>query len=169
MDNIKDKIEAVLFVVSRGLTVEEISKFIGLGSTGLVKETLESLQIDYGTRNCALQIVCEFDKWSLNIKKEYLHLTESLLSDAELTKPVQETLAVVAHRQPALQSDVIKIRGVSAYEHIKVLLEEGFITSGKSGRTRLLKITPKFYDYFNVVDSDLRNLNISKEETKNEV
>ena len=169
MNDIKNKIEAVLFVVSRGLTIEEIGKFIGVGSIGLVKEALKSLKSDYDNRNCALQIVCEFDKWSLNIKKEHLHLTEVLLSDAELTKPVQETLAVIAHRQPALQSDVIKIRGVSAYEHIKVLLEEGFITSEKSGRTRLLKITLKFYDYFNVVDSDLRNLNISKEETKNEV
>lgn len=167
MDDIRNKIESVLFVVPRGLTVEEIAKFVGVGSAGLVKEALNELQREYTERDTALEIICKFDKWNMNIKGEYLHLTEGLLTDAELTKPVQETLAVIAHKQPSLQSDVIKIRGVSAYDHIKILLEEGFITSEKSGRTRLLKVTPKFYDYFNVIDSDFIGLD-KREEIKNE-
>lgn len=167
MDDLKNKIESVLFVVSRSLSVEEISKFVGVGSIGLVKEALEELQKDYQQRNCALEIICKFDKWTMNIKADYLYLTEGLLTDAELTKPVQETLAVIAHKQPSLQSDVIKVRGVSGYDHIKILLEEGFITSEKSGRSRLLKVTTKFYDYFNVIDSNFTGLN-SSNEAKNE-
>ena len=169
MDDLKSKIEAVLFTVSRTLTLEEISKFVGFGSVGMVREALEELQKIYSDKSGALEITCKFDKWSMNIKKEYLYLTEALLSDAELSKPVQETLAVIAHKQPSVQSDVIKIRGVSAYDHIKTLIDEGFVISEKSGRTRILRITPKFYDYFNVVDSELvNNLSLEKE-TKNEI
>ncbi|MBS3149852.1 SMC-Scp complex subunit ScpB [Candidatus Woesearchaeota archaeon] len=167
MGDLKNKIESVLFVVSRALTVEEISKFVGVGSVGLVKEALSELQMDYKSRDTSLEISCKFDKWNMNIKSDYLYLTEGLLTDTELTKPVQETLAVIAHKQPSLQADVIKIRGVSAYDHIKILLEEGFIISEKSGRTRLLKVTPKFYDYFNVIDSNINELNQSNE-VKNE-
>ena len=170
MQDLKNKLEAILFIVSKALSLQEISKFAGVGSIGVVKEALESLQEDYLDRNSALELKCEFDKWGLNVKKEFLYLTDGLLTDAELTKPVQETLAIIAHKQPAIQSDVIKVRGVSAYEHIRILLEEEFITSEKSGRTRMLKITSKFYDYFNVVDTELvKNFNQIKEEPKNEV
>ncbi|MBS3146322.1 SMC-Scp complex subunit ScpB [Candidatus Woesearchaeota archaeon] len=165
MEDLKNKIEAVLFTVARALTIEEIGRFTGVGSLGLIKDSLQQLKKEYDDKNSSLQITIDQEKWRLNIKKEYLYLTESLLSDAELSKPIQETLAVIAHKQPSLQSDVIKIRGVSAYDHIKILQEEGFITSEKSGRSRIIKITPKFYDYFNVVEGNLsENLIISKNE-----
>src|SRR3989338_848455 len=151
MEDLKNKIEAVLFTVARALTIEEIGRFTGVGSLGLIKDSLQQLKKEYDDKNSSLQITIDQEKWRLNIKKEYLYLTESLLSDAELSKP--------------LQSDVIKIRGVSAYDHIKILQEEGFITSEKSGRSRIIKITPKFYDYFNVVEGNLsENLIISKNE-----
>ena len=165
MEDLKNKIEAVLFTVARALTIEEIGRFTGVGSLGLIKDSLQQLKKEYDDKNSSLQITIDQEKLRLNIKKEYLYLTESLLSDAELSKPIQETLAVIAHKQPSLQSDVIKIRGVSAYDHIKILQEEGFITSEKSGRSRIIKITPKFYDYFNVVEGNLsENLIISKNE-----
>ena len=88
------------------------------------------------------------------------------MSDAELDKPTQETLAIVAYKQPMFQSEVIKIRGNTAYDHIKVLKEQEFITSEKSGRTRILRLTPKFFDYFNVIEGNLKNILQAKE--KNE-
>jgi len=92
----------------------------------------------------------------LTIKKEYLYLTEKLLSDCEFDMPTQETLAVVAYKNPVLQCDVIKMRGNKAYDHIKLLKDEGFVLSEKSGRTRLLKLAPKFFDYFDVVEDTIK-------------
>ena len=45
---------------------------------------------------------------------------------------------------------------IGAYEHIAKLKEMDLITSEKSGRTRLLKLTPKFYDYFDVAEEGLK-------------
>ena len=156
MEDIKNKIETVLFTVGRFVTIEELSRMSGVGSSGYVQEVLQNLKEEYEKRNGALFISREGNKWKLAVKKEYLYLTESLLTDSELDKPSQETLAIIAYKQPILQSDVIKIRGNGAYDHIKTLKEQSFITSERSGRTRILKLPPKFYDYFDVVDDTLR-------------
>lgn len=157
MDDIKNKLEAVLYTTGRSLDLAELSRLCGVGSIGIIKDKLKELYEEYNKRGCALEILEENDKWRLNIKKEYLYLTEKLLNDAELDRPCQETLAVIAYKNPVLQSDVIKIRGNTAYDHIKILFEMGFIVSEKSGRTRIIKLTPKFYDYFDVVDDTLRS------------
>ena len=167
MQENKNKVEAILFTTGRFLSFEEISKLSGIGSLGYLKETLNQLKQDYNGRESALEILEENGKWKLNIRKEFLYLTEKLLSNAELELPIQETLAVIAYKQPAIQSDVIKVRGNKAYDHISLLKELNFVISERFGRTRLLKLTPKFYDYFDVVkDSDSLKEVLKKAEEK---
>lgn len=156
MQKDKDRVEAILFTTGRFLDLEEISKLVGIGSVGYLKQILEDLKLEYNNEKGALEIINENNKWKLGLKKEFLYLTEQLLSDAELDKPTQETLAIIAYRQPAIQADVIEIRGNKAYDHIKKLKEEGFIATERFGRTRLLKLAPKFYDYFDIVEDQLK-------------
>ena len=137
--------------------IEEMAKMCGIGSIGYAKEALLSLKRDYEDKNSALQIIEQGSKFKLNIRKEYLYLTESLLTDSELDRPTQETLAVIAYKNPALQSEIIKIRGNGAYDHIKVLKELDFVVSEPTGRTKILKLTNKFYDYFDVDEDQLRS------------
>ncbi|MEW6063439.1 MAG: SMC-Scp complex subunit ScpB [Nanoarchaeota archaeon] len=151
----KNKVEAVLFTVGKFLSIEEIAKLVGIGSVGYVRELLEEIKKEYSNRSSALEIITENGKWKLSIKKDYLYLTEKLLTDSELDKPTQETLAIVAYKNPVLQAEVIKIRGNKAYDHVKTLVEHSFVTSEKAGRTRLLKLTPKFFEYFDVVEDKL--------------
>ncbi|MBU0929693.1 MAG: SMC-Scp complex subunit ScpB [Nanoarchaeota archaeon] len=171
MEN-RNKIEAVLFTTGRFLTVSEIASMAGIGSVGIVNELLQELKKEYDSRASALEIINDSEKWKLNIKKDYLHVTEKLLSDSEMDFPTQETLAIIAYKNPVIQSDVIKIRGNKAYDHIKILKDEGFLTSEKSGRTRLLKLTPKFFDYFDVIENNIKlkeeNNEIVKEEINQE-
>ena len=164
MEDAKNKIEAVLFTTGKLLKLQDISNLAGIGSLGFLKSILEELKLDYEKRNSSLELINEKDAWKLNIKKEYLYLTESLLSDAELDKPAQETLAIIAYRQPAIQADIISIRGNKSYDHIKILKEQGFLISEKFGRTRILKLTQKFYDYFDVVEDQLKAKLEGKEE-----
>jgi len=170
MEDLKNRIEAILFTTGRFLGIDDVGKMAGVGDKEFLNKILNELKEDYEKRNSSLEIVHENDMWRLNIKKNYLHLTERLLSESEFDRPTQETLAVIAYKQPALQSDVIKIRGNKAYDHIKLLMDSNFITSEKSGRTRILKLTSKFYDYFDVVDDSLKNkfdIVVDKKELKN--
>lgn len=155
MEN-RNKVEAVLFTTGKFLTVGEIASMACIGSVGLVKELLEELKKEYEQKNTSLEIVSDGERWKLNIKKDYLHVTEKLLSDSEMDFPTQETLAIIAYKNPVIQSEVIKIRGNKSYDHIKSLKDSGFLTSEKSGRTRLLKLTPKFFDYFDVIENNIK-------------
>ena len=96
-------------------------------------------------------------KFKLGLKKDYTYLTSKLLDNAELDAPTQQTLAIIAYKQPVMQADIIKVRGSGAYDHIKILRENEFITSERFGRTRILKLASKFYDYFDVVDEKLQS------------
>src|SRR3989344_4528728 len=168
MQDAKNKIEAVLFTIGRFVSLEELSRLTGVASLGYLKEALDKLREDYNNKNGSLEVLELNNKYKLSIKKDYLYLTESLLNDSELDKPTQETLAIIAYKNPVFQSEVINIRGNKAYDHIKALKELDFINSEKSGRTRLLKITPKFFDYFDVVEDQLKAKLNSVEETKSE-
>lgn len=158
MQDYNKKIEAMLFTTGKFLTVQEIAKLCNIGNLEYLKKSLEELKQKYNNQDSALEIINEENKWKLNIKKDYLYLTEKLLTTTELDLPTQETLAIIAYKQPSIQSDVVKIRGNKSYDHIKLLKELNFITSAKFGRTRILKLTVKFYDYFNVIEKNLKDI-----------
>ena len=166
MQDIKNKIEAVLFTVGRFVDLDELSQLTGIASRGILNDALKNLIQDYNNRQGSLEITEDNGKFKLNIKKDYLHLTTKLLDQTEFDKPTQETLALIAYKQPVMQSEIIKIRGNTAYEHVSKLKEMDFITSEKSGRTRLLKTSAKFYDYFDVVGEELKHKleNVQNEE-----
>ena len=156
MEDTKRKIEAILFVTGRFMDVEEISKLCNIGSTGLVKDAINQLMEEYNKNNSALQVFEENNKWKLNIKKEFNYLTTSLLDNSELDTSTTKTLALIAYKNPVLQSEIIKMRGNGAYDHIKALKEQEFITSERKGRTRVLKLTSKFFDYFDLVENEIK-------------
>lgn len=156
MQDLKNKIEAVLFMTGRAMSTEEIANFCNLGSIGAVHEAINSLINDYSQRSSGLEIFFDDNKYRLNIKREFNHLSTRLVSNCELDSPTQATLALIAYKQPALQADIIKMRGNTAYDHIHALKEMEFITTEKSGRTRKLKLAPKFFDYFDVIEETLK-------------
>ncbi len=166
----KNKIEAVLFTTGRFMDVEEIARVCGIGSVGYVKEILDKLVKEYEEREGALCIVNEGSKYKLNIKKEYGYLANKLVSSSEFDNTTTKTLAVIAYKQPVLQSEIIKIRGNKAYDHIRFLKESEMIIAEKSGRTRLLKLSQKFYDYFDTAEEkfkeEFKNIKVLKSENK---
>lgn len=157
MEELKKKIEAILFATGRSLSLEELAKLCNAPSVNLVKDALLQMQKDYDLRASSLQLVGENDLWKIVLRKEYYSLTQDLLHKTELDKTLIETLAVIAWKQPILQSDIVKIRGTLTYDHVKVLRELGYIETEKFGRTRKLKLTSKFYDYFDTSKEDVKD------------
>jgi len=155
MNEEKKKVEAVLFSTGRFMTVAEIAEILEL-KNDTVRETLEELEREYKEKESALTVQSHEDKFKLNIRKEYGYITNRLVSSTEMDSPTTKTLAVIAFKNPALQSDVIKIRGNKAYDHITTLKEQGLVTSEKHGRTRLLKLSDKFYDYFDTAQPNIK-------------
>ncbi len=66
-----------------------------------------------------------------------------------------KTLSYIAYRQPVPQSHVIDVRGHHAYQHLRQLEDLGLINREKTGRTKVIRTTEFFADYFSL-SHDLR-------------
>lgn len=122
--------------------------------TGLAKkkiaDALEALKEHYENEDSSLSLFHENGEWKLNVKEDYTDIVRNVVSEAEMAVPIMETLAVIAYKSPILQSDVIKMRGSGAYDHIKLLEEKGFISKEKLGRSYKIKVVEKFFEYFDI-------------------
>lgn len=171
----KTQVEAVLFTTGKFMSVEEIAKILN-HRKDVIRKALVDLEKEYSSRDSAITLQKHENQYKLNIKKEHGGISNRLLSGKEFDSPTTKTLAVIAYKSPAIQSDIIKIRGNKAYDHIKALNESGLVTSEKKGRTRLLKLTENFYDYFDIAEKELKqklepikkleNTNIKEEEVQ---
>lgn len=147
--NIK-KIEAALFLSARYLTLNELVTLTDINPL-LLKELLEKLVEEYVQRDGAIEILKREDMWKMDIKREYFSMINKLATgSAEFSRAEQETLAIIAYKQPVKQSVIIKIRGNKAYDHIKHFIEIGLVKAKKQGHTKELSLSEEFYDYFHL-------------------
>lgn len=154
MNGLNKKIEAILFAVGKKIEIDEIAKLCKTEHIDDIKAALYSLKEDYEERDSPLKIIQDGEFWKLSVRDKHLPLVHSLVSETELSKSLMETLAVIAWKYPILQSDVIHIRTNKAYDHIKELEEMGFITRTSFGRTKKIKLTEKFFTYFDLPSKD---------------
>lgn len=153
-DELLRKIEATLFLSASFLSVEDLVRTTGINPITL-KEMIVKIHERYQKQNSALVIVhrkTEFgDYFKMDVRKEYHNMINKIATgETEFTKAEQETLAVIAYKQPIKQSSIVKIRGNKAYDHIKHFIQVGLVRTKKSSRTIELNLSDKFYDYFNI-------------------
>lgn len=150
------KVEAVLFAGSRDFDVDELSRLCKENPKD-IKKALKKLKKEYSERETAIVLTEEDGKYKFNVKDDYLIIVSNIVTETELSKSVMETLAVIAFKHPILQCDLIKIRTSKAYDHLKELEEAGYITREKFGRTKKIKLTQKFFEYFDLPPEKLKN------------
>lgn len=153
MSELKNQIEAILFASGKKVSYEELARLCNTDISSVKNEIL-ILKKEYEERNSPIFLTEETDGWKMTVREKYLSLVHKMLPETELSKSVLETLAVIAWKHPVLQSDVIKIRTNKAYEHIDELVERGFISKEKKGRSYLLKVTQKFNEYFELPNKE---------------
>lgn len=148
MEQLKSRIEAVLFTTAQALSVHDIAEILEEESDEIVEEALLELIMDYSSRDGALEIDDE-NGYILQVKEEHMDIVEKLCP-VELKPAVLRTLSVIALKEPIRQTELKELRGSNAYEHVQELVDKGLIskTKDKNGRSYNLKTTPKFAEYF---------------------
>jgi segregation and condensation protein B len=155
MDQNEKKVEAVLFAVGKEISAERIASLCAL-NVKEVKQTVEKLTKYHQGQDNSLKIEKKENGWKLTVNDEFLPLVSTIVSHMELETPLMETLAVIAWKYPIIQSEIIKLRGSGAYEHMKLLSEQGFIAKEKFGRTYKVKLTQKFFNYFDLPSEEAK-------------
>jgi len=155
-ENLK-KVEAALFISGKFLSLQEL---VGLTNINplILRKLLEKLEEKYSKENTSIEIIRKSDLWKMDVAKDYMDITNRLATgEAEFTKAEQETLAVIAYKQPVKQSVIIKIRGNKAYDHIKKFKEIGLLRAKKIGHTYELDLSQEFFDYFSLTKKEQLN------------
>jgi segregation and condensation protein B len=162
MSEESNKVEALLFSSGRKMNEEELSKITGIKPDRL-KAALEELKRKHEGEDSPLILLNESDSWKLMTKEKYISLIQHIVTETELDKSLMETLAVIAWKYPILQADVIRLRNNKAYDHLRELEQAGFIAREKKGRTRSIRLTPKFFQYFDLPPGKAKTQDAFKE------
>ncbi|MDH7597922.1 MAG: SMC-Scp complex subunit ScpB [Methanothrix sp.] len=142
----KALVEAMLFAAGRPLSVEEMSGISGLDA-GDVLDAAESLLREYASRGGGIEVRAVGGSFVMQVRGD-LAQAVTMIAPRELDSSVIRTLAVIAYRQPITQSELARIRGNKCYEHVRILERMGLISASKKGRTRELRTTRGFAEYF---------------------
>lgn len=149
----KKKIEAVLFAVGDKIEEAELSRLTKL-PPDILKAELLRLKDDYTKADSTFILLNEGTRWKLTVREDYMPIVQKIVPKTELSRPVLETLAVIAWKSPVLQSSIIDIRSSKAYDHIGELEQVGFITKQKYGRSFMLRLSQQFFEYFDIKDKE---------------
>lgn len=151
-------LEAALYVAGRPLDLKTLASIIKTRSKNKTRKLARKLMECYKNRDTALEILeLEDERFVLQLKAEYTPKVRKLALRPLLSRGPLKTLSYIAYRQPVPQAHVIDVRGQHAYQHLKQLEDLGLITREKTGRTRVIRTTEFFADYFNL-SHDLKTM-----------
>ena len=157
-------IEAALYVAGRPLDLKTLGSMIKTRSKRKIRTLATTLMKEYENRDTALEIIeVEDERFVLQLKSEYTPKVRRLAIRPLLSVGPLKTLSYIAYRQPVPQAQVIDVRGHHSYNHLKQLEGLGLIERERAGRTKIIRTTEFFADYFGL-SHDLRGL---KKQLKN--
>lgn len=147
-------IEAILFLEGEPLNENALAKISEL-SKDVVLVALEALTEKYKAENSGFDLIQISGGWALSPKKdlwEFLKNRYGKKNEAKLSKAAMETLSIIAYSQPITRSEIEAIRGVSADNMIRLLIERDFIKEvGKKdipGKPVQFGTTKEFLNFF---------------------
>ena len=176
-EQIEGLIEAMLFISPNPLKLSDMYSILKIPKKR-INNILNEMKQNNNYRG--LEIANENDVYYLKVRDKYLDYVRKFNQNRDFSRAEIQTLSYIAYKNPVNQSDIIKTRGNRAYEHIKVLLKNGFIELEPKGHTNEIKITKKFLNYFGMNSKEeLQNYfelqmmknakNDNKEETESEL
>jgi segregation and condensation protein B len=143
--------EAALYVSGRPLDLKTLGSVIGARSEDKIRTIAQAVAERYRGADSPIQVLELPDgRFVMQLKGEFARSVKKLATKPLLTPGPLRTLSFIALRQPVPQAHVVRVRGKLAYGHVKQLRQMDLITDDRVGRTRILRTTGTFADYFNL-------------------
>ncbi|WGL58801.1 SMC-Scp complex subunit ScpB [Pigmentibacter sp. JX0631] len=151
-DQLKTKVEAILFVADTPLEAGEIRNWIGEVSLADIRMAIRALAFEYEDR--AFEIFEKDNKYQIKTRNEYLNLIKKQYTGKarSLSKNALETLAIIAYRQPITRAQINALRQVDSSSIVQTLKEKDLIyasgTRKEVGNPLEFRTTAKFLEVF---------------------
>ena len=160
--DLKDIVEAALFVAPKPLSVAELQALFpedGQPEAAEVRSALTELAKEFDNRPIELKQVAT--GYRFQVRERLSPWISRLFEErpARYSKAFLETLAIIAYRQPVTRGEIEEIRGVAVSTQIVRNLMERYwvqVVGHKEvpGRPGLYATTRQFLDYFNLKGLD---------------
>lgn len=144
-------VESVLFSASKPVSINEIKEATSL-TPNKIKKTLDELIDDYNVKRkdeTSMEIIKAGDKFTMQVKKKYVDQSV-MIAKPEIESNLLKTLTLIAFHQPLKQSNLRRMIGTKAYEHVDELAAMKLIHTKKHGTTEMLTTTKLFPEYFGI-------------------
>ncbi|MGC9310750.1 MAG: SMC-Scp complex subunit ScpB [Candidatus Aenigmatarchaeota archaeon] len=142
----KKTVEAALFLSSGPVPMEDLMGIADC-SSGEIFELMEELRAKYGEES-GIKLIEANQSWHFIINPDVVHRVKQLSPYRDLSPGLVKALSIIAFKGPLKQSALVNTMGNRTYEYAHELEKRGLISAKREGRTKLLKVTKLFEDYF---------------------
>lgn len=152
--SVQSKIESILFVSSKPLTLEKITGVCAVKKDE-AKQALAELAEKYQSSDSGIKLMKDGRKYQLVTDTKNSKTVKGFLKDertGELTRPALETLTIIAYRGPITKGELELIRGVNCSLIIRNLLIKGLVEAeeDKKEMTTHYRVTFDFLRFLGI-------------------
>lgn len=164
-------VEAILFLEGEPVNEDALAEISQL-SKDVVTLAIEELKEKYAAESSGLELRSISGGWVITPKKDlwgFLKERYGKKNEGRLSRSAMETLSIIAYSQPVTRAEIEAIRGVSADNMVRLLLDRNLIKEvGKKdvpGKPIQYGTTKEFLKFFRLSSiSDLPKLDETESE-----
>ncbi len=156
-ERLKAILESLLFAAGEPVSLARLAAVLDNVPKEVIRKALNEMALAYsGVRGLTLEQVA--GGYQLRTPKEHSLYVRKLLAakPPRLSRPLLETLAIIAYRQPITRPEIEQLRGVDCEGVLDTLLERRQIKiAGRKeapGRPLVYATTPEFLETFGLKD-----------------
>ncbi len=157
-ERLKSILESLLFAAGEPLSITRIAAVLEGVPKAEIQSSLATLGAEYSANNRGLAIEEVAGGFQLRTPKEHAQYVRRLLAarPPRLSRPLLETVAIIAYRQPITRPEIEQLRGVDTGGVLETLLERRLVKiAGRKeapGRPMMYATTPEFLEVFGLKD-----------------
>ena len=157
-ERLKAILESLLFAAGEPVPLARLAAVLDNVAREAIKQALSEMMLGYGAgaRGVVLEEVA--GGYQLRTPKEHALYVRKLLAakPPRLSRPLLETLAIIAYRQPITRPEIEQLRGVDSGGVLETLLERRLVRiAGRKevpGRPIMYATSPEFLEVFGLRD-----------------
>jgi segregation and condensation protein B len=157
-ERLKSIVESLLFAAGEPVSIARIAAVLEGVAKAEIQNSIVTLGAEYAANNRGLAIEEVAGGYQLRTPREHAQYVRRLLAarPPRLSRPLLETVAIIAYRQPITRPEIEQLRGVDSGGVLETLLERRLIKiAGRKeapGRPMMYATTPEFLEVFSLKD-----------------
>ncbi|MBV8138555.1 MAG: SMC-Scp complex subunit ScpB [Deltaproteobacteria bacterium] len=159
-EHLKSILESLLFAAGEPVSMVRLQAALDGPPRAEIQQALAAMTAEYAANNRGLRLEEVAGGYQLRTLKEHAPYVRKLLAarPPRLSRPLLETVAIIAYRQPVTRPELEQLRGVDSGGVLETLLERRLIKiAGRKeapGRPIIYATTPEFLETFGLKDLD---------------